>query len=99
MAQTYSWAPIGPASFGGIESDDSEFANRIAYISVRASKSSTQAPTSNTVKLRLSSWSEPARQVETHALLAIGFQIDRARIRLDHSIEFIDEPIRKTVAL
>jgi hypothetical protein len=33
------------------------------------------------------------------APLAIGFQIDRAWIRLDDSNEFIHEPIPKTVAL
>jgi hypothetical protein len=34
-----------------------------------------------------------------NALLPIGFQIDRARIRLDDSEEFVEEPIPKTVAL
>lgn len=33
------------------------------------------------------------------ALLAIGFQIDRARIRLDDSQELIEKSVPKTVAL
>ena len=34
-----------------------------------------------------------------NALLPIGFQINRARIRIDDSDEFVEEPIPETVAL
>jgi hypothetical protein len=38
-------------------------------------------------------------KIETHARLAIGFQIDRARIRLDQPSEFSEESIPETMAL
>jgi hypothetical protein len=51
------------------------------------------------LKGRLRSCFEAVGKIETHARLAIGFQIDRAGIRLDDPSEFSEESISKTVAL
>jgi len=53
----------------------------------------------NTHERRLGANFEPTSEIEVHARLAIGFQIDGARQTLGDSNELIEKTISKTVAL